>query len=89
MAKNDSILSIRGFGQHTIFSQTSSLISLTVFNFLDVAKIRLIKDPKLCSVEHFNAKSARISFLESAFIKSDFTQKCLDCLPTRNSIKSL
>ena len=67
----------------------SSLVSLTIFNFLDVAKLRLIKDPRLCTTEHFVEKSG-ISLNRNIFTNpKTFTKKCLDCLPSRNSINSL
>ena len=53
MDKKERIFTKRGFLNHTLYSQTASVIALTSFNFLDVIKIRLIKDIHKCSKDHF------------------------------------
>jgi len=90
MGNEDRIFSLKYFTARTAFSQFAAISTLTLTNFLEVAKIRLISDASQCSTSHYKSKTIFNRVLRKYFAQSlsliDDSSSCYKCLPERNSI---
>lgn len=91
MSSNDPKSIAKAFSIHSLYSQIAGLAALVSTNFLEVTKIRMITDVTNCSVPHYKEKTlyaiARSKY--QGLKHKNLTQKCVDCLPFRNSFFTL
>jgi hypothetical protein len=89
MGTDDRIFSFKYFTARTMFSQFAAVSTLTLTNFLEVAKIRLINDASQCSTSHYRSKTILNRIIRKCFTQSlsliDDNTACVKCLPERNS----
>jgi len=87
MSSNDPKNLAKVFSIHSIYTQVAGLAALVSTNFLEVTKIRMISDIMNCSVPHYKEKTlyAIIKNKYQGMKNKNLSQKCVDCLPFRNS----
>lgn len=91
MTSNDTKTLAKTFSIHSFYSQIAGLAALVSTNFLEVTKIRMISDVTNCSVPHYREKTlyAMAKNKMQGLKSKNLTQKCVDCLPFRNSFFTL
>lgn len=87
MTLKDTKSVAKEFSIHSVYSQVAGLVALVSTNFLEVTKIRMISDVTYCSVPHYREKTlyAILRNKYQGLKTKNLTQKCVDCLPFRNS----
>lgn len=77
----------RNFSVLSVYSQVAGLAAMTATNFLEVTKIRLITDVNKCSTTHYTQKTLLTTFKNrmQGITVNNLKQKCVDCLPVRNT----
>lgn len=88
MTSNDAKSIFKAFSIHSAYSQVAGVAALMSTNFLEVTKIRMISDVINCSVPHYKEKTlyAMAKNKYQGLKAKNLSQKCVDCLPFRNSI---